>query len=79
MRRCDKCVCQTVGADHARRPSLFRTSQPRDLLTLVLIDIAIMGGDLFQKVASVTCLCKRDFKQPDEVPVTYNQTFQLNG
>ena len=76
--RCDKCVCQTVGADQVGRQSLSRTSQPKGLLTQA--DITIMGGDLFKKVASVARLHKRDFKRPDKVPVTYNnQQFQLDA
>ena len=78
LMRCDKCVCQTVGADQVGRQSLSRTSQPKGLLTQA--DITIMGGDLFKKVASVARLHKRDFKRPDKVPVTYNnQQFQLDA
>ena len=43
-------------------------------------DITIIGGDLFKKIAAVERLKKRNFKQPDKVPVTYNQQpFKLHG
>ena len=43
-------------------------------------DITIVGGDLFKKIAAVLRLKKRDFKQPDKTPVTYNQQpFELHG
>ena len=34
-------------------------------------DITIMGGDLFNKVATAARLRKKDFKEPDRVPRTY--------
>ena len=53
---------------------------PAQGLIVTGADKTIMGGDLFKKVASVARLHKRDFKQPDKVPVTYNnQQFQLDG
>ena len=43
-------------------------------------DITIIGGTLFKKVAAVAKLRKRDFKQADKVPRTYDQRpFQLDG
>ena len=43
-------------------------------------DVTIVGSDLFKKIATVSRLKKRDFKQPDKTPVTYNQQpFELHG
>ena len=43
-------------------------------------DTTIVGGDLFKKIAAVSRLKKRDFRQPDKTPVTYNQqAFELRG
>ena len=43
-------------------------------------DITIIGGSLFQKVATVARLRRRDFKKADKTPHTYNQqTFRLDG
>ena len=43
-------------------------------------DITIIGGTLFKKVAAVAKLRKRDFKEADKVPRTYDQRpFQLDG
>ena len=43
-------------------------------------DITIIGGKLFEKVATVTRLMKRHFKKPDKIPRTYDQkTFTLDG
>ena len=44
------------------------------------VDITIMGGDLFKKVASVARLMKRDFKTADKTPHTYDQRpFKVDG
>ena len=43
-------------------------------------DITIMGGTMFRKVAAVAKLRKKDFKNPDKQPKTYDQrTFTLDG
>ena len=43
-------------------------------------DITIIGGTLFQKVASVARLKKRDLKKPDKPPRNYDQRpFSLDG
>ena len=43
-------------------------------------DITIIGGDLFKRVAAVARLKKRDLKEPDRVPKTYDQRpFALDG
>ena len=43
-------------------------------------DITIMGGGLFQKLATHTHIRKKDFKKVDKVPRTYcQQTFHLDG
>ncbi len=43
-------------------------------------DITIMGGTLFQKVAAVARLKKRDLKKPDKMPRNYDQSpFTLDG
>ena len=43
-------------------------------------DITIIGGKLFEKVATVARLRKRHFKKPDKIPRTYDQkTFTLDG
>ena len=43
-------------------------------------DITIMGGQLFQRVATVARLKKRDLKKPDKTPRNYDQTpFSLDG
>ena len=43
-------------------------------------DITIIGGKLFEKVATVARLRKRYFKKPDKIPRTYDQkTFTLDG
>ena len=43
-------------------------------------EITIVGGELFQKVASTNHLMKRDFKPPDKTPRTYNQqVFSQDG
>ena len=43
-------------------------------------DITIIGGELFRKVASVANLRKKDFRQPDRTPRTYDQRpFVLHG
>lgn len=43
-------------------------------------NITRLGVDAFKRVASVTKLKKRDFKQPDEVPRNYDQQpFHING
>lgn len=43
-------------------------------------DITIIGGDLFRKVATTARLKKKDMKQPDKTPRTYDQkVFLLDG
>lgn len=43
-------------------------------------DITIMGGKLFQTVATVARLRKRDFQKPDRTPRTYDQKpFHIDG
>lgn len=43
-------------------------------------NLAIVGGDLFKKIAAVLRQKKRNFKQPDKAPVAYNQQpFKLHG
>ena len=43
-------------------------------------DITIIGGYLFKKLATVSRLQKKDFKQPDKTPLAYNQQpFKLHG
>lgn len=43
-------------------------------------DITIIGGDLFCKVATAVRLKKKDMKQPDKTPRTYDQKiFLLDG
>ena len=43
-------------------------------------DITIIGGTLFQKVANVVKLKKKNFKPPDITPHTYDQRFfKLDG
>ena len=43
-------------------------------------DITIIGGKLFERVATVARLRKRHFKKPDKIPRTYDQkTFTLDG
>ena len=43
-------------------------------------DITIMGRTMFRKVAAVAKLRKKDFKNPDKQPRTYDQrTFTLDG
>lgn len=43
-------------------------------------DITIMGGKLFQKVATAARLKKRDLKKPDKTPRNYDQSpFTLDG
>ena len=43
-------------------------------------DITIMGGELFKKIAKVAKLKKKDFKQPDRTPCTYDRKqFKLHG
>ena len=37
-------------------------------------DITIIGKELFKQVASVCKLKRRDFKKPDRIPKTYDQT-----
>ena len=41
-------------------------------------DITIMGGDLFNKVATAARLRKKDFKEPDRVPRTYIYVIALS-
>ena len=36
-------------------------------------DISIIGAELFKRVATVARLKKRDFKDPDKIPHTYDQ------
>jgi len=44
------------------------------------VDITIMGGKLFQKVAGAAKLKKKHFKPPGLTPRTYDQTpFTLDG
>ena len=44
------------------------------------VDITIINGDLFQRVATVARLKKSAFKKPDRIPVTYDQKpFTLLG
>ncbi len=43
-------------------------------------DISIIGAELFKRVASVARLKKRNFKDPDKIPHTYDQRpFKLHG
>ena len=43
-------------------------------------DITIMGGELFKKIAKAARLKKRDFKQEDRTPCTYDRKqFKLHG
>ena len=43
-------------------------------------DITIMGGELFKKIAKAAKLKKRNFKQPDRTPCTYDRKqFKLHG
>ena len=43
-------------------------------------DITIMGGTMFRKVATAAKLRKRNFKEPDKQPLTYDQRpFKLDG
>ena len=45
-----------------------------------IIDITIMGGDLFRKVSAVGRLKRRTFKKVDKVPHTYDRRpFSLDG
>ena len=42
-------------------------------------DITITGGDLFKKIAAVARL-KKNFRQPDKLPIAYNQQpFEQHG
>ena len=44
------------------------------------VDITIMGGNLFKKVAAVAKFRKRDLKKPDKTPRNYDHTpFALDG
>ena len=44
------------------------------------VDITIIGGSLFRKLANIVRLRKRDLKKPDKVPRTYDQKpFILEG
>ena len=44
------------------------------------VDITIMGGDLFKRVATVAKLRKKDFRPSDKVPRNYDQQpFRLDG
>ena len=76
-------VCKVCVPDRESRPCRV-TFLVQDIPAKGLIntgaDIAIMGRDPFKKVAPVAQLHKRDFKQPDKVPVRYtNEMFQLDG
>ena len=43
-------------------------------------DVTIMGGKLFEQVASVVRLKKRDFKAADKIPRTHDQKpFKVDG
>lgn len=43
-------------------------------------NITVIGGGLFQKVATTVRLKKKDFKKPNKTPRTYDQRpFQLDG
>ena len=43
-------------------------------------DITIMGGELFKKIAKAAKLKKKNFKQPDRTPCTYDRNqFKLHG
>jgi len=43
-------------------------------------DITIMGGELFKKIAKAAKLKKKDFKQADRTPCTYDRKqFKLHG
>ena len=44
------------------------------------VEITIVGGELFRKVASANRLKKKHFKPPDKTPRTYDQqVFRLGG
>ena len=46
----------------------------------VHVEITIMGGELFRKVAAVAHLKKKQFKKPDKTPHNYDQSpFKLDG
>ena len=69
--------------DKGSRPQLARVNVsgvPLDGVVDTGADITIVGAEAFKRIAAVAKLRRRDFKQPDKTPRTYDQkTFHIDG
>lgn len=76
-------VCKVCVPDRETRPcraTVLVQDIPAKGLINTGADITIMGREPFKKVAPVAQPHKCDFKQPDKVPVRYNnEMFQPDG
>ena len=76
-------VCTVRVSDTGSKPQCARVMiQGVPVIGIIdtAADITIMGGSLFQKVASVAKLKKKNFKPPDVTPHGYDQRpFKLDG
>ncbi len=66
--------------DRGSKPSVHVHGVPAVGIVDTGADICIMGAELFKRVASVARLKKKDFKDPDKTPHTYDDCpFKLHG
>ena len=73
-------VCVADKGSQAKRVLVNVAGVPAQGLVDTGADITIMGPDLFKRVTTVAGITKKQFKQADKVPFTYDRRqFQLDG